>query len=172
MALQDPPDEALEMITEALWAGAAEGETVYGVHFDVIEKHDAINLTASGHLEIGPHEYGFTVDVGNNGGDVVRQWCLLEDYIPYEMERPEMYRVVPLDRSPDFAKDAIIRNSLRGEYADLESSYNYDRYFQPGVKIESYYTERLPPGTRWAKMSSLSRDMRGRFDFWRERGGY
>lgn len=143
--LAEPPEEALVRIADAQWD--KDNAAKYGVVFLDIHQHNACNHTLSGTIDVDGVVHGFIIESGDWNGTVVHGWGDPEDvgcYLPGEppeprtfvptnrflfTERPEMFRVYAYWRTQEW-------------FRDMERSYNYDRHFQPGGQVETYYKEK------------------------------
>lgn len=153
-------EDRLTAILEAaytLLGRSARAGTVDDITFSHIEQHDAINHTLLGYFQHGEEEVCFSIDNGNWNGTVVNEFGEDTDLDP-KFERT-VYRLharsVP-SWGPNPGEDVLAyaervdawrtRNALilslwRKEpwFQELERSYNYDRHFQPGGKVEDHY---------------------------------
>lgn len=160
--LTDAPEEALERICEAQWANPGTFVTVHGVTFHDIHRHDACNHTLSGVVDIGGVSHGFVIDNGNNSGTVVREWGNPEDVGIYDPgPPPEPRTFVPTNDALAWERPGMFGVYLawRKEpwFTDMERSYNYDRHFQPGSKVESHYREKAAKrGLKTGYLSDLT----------------
>lgn len=143
---EEPSDETLSRICEAHYARKTDGEKRFGVKFSDVHRHDAVNYTLSGTVEINGVEHGFIIDDGNWNGTVVRSWGDPEDVGIYDPgPPPEMRTFIPADDSMFFDRPGMFSVYLHWRkqnwFKDKERGYNYDRHFAPGESTEKHYRE-------------------------------
>lgn len=153
-------DEKIEAILEAgiviLQQSRREG-TVGEITFSRIDQHDAINHTFYGYFQHGEEEVCFSIDNGNWNGTVVNEFGEDTDLSParevtvYRLKakptpswgpNPDETVEAYVDRVEAWRKrNEVIMDHWRKEpwFQEMERSYNYDRHFQPGGKVEDHY---------------------------------
>lgn len=149
--LDYPTDEILDRICDAHWNnGEGEGVTFYEVY-----TRNACNHTLYGEVEADGERYTFVVESGDINGTVVHKWGLPEEVQPYTPEQPERITFVPLENN--FQLRAVYHKVRETPwFKELEQSYNYDRFFAPGLKTELYYKARAAErGLRPGYLSEL-----------------
>ncbi|CAM5769715.1 hypothetical protein [Bosea minatitlanensis] len=137
-------EDVMQMIAEAA-GGWCDHPSVTILDRD---RHDAINVTAHGIVMVEGVEHRFIVDDGNWNGTVLRDW---DGDAVFEYRKPTTYALQPEARLIDEAImagkgplllmkwDAILSNHQ--DIAAIPGKYAYDRYFQPGIKVESHWRE-------------------------------
>lgn len=147
LALKEPTYEALEEIANAQWSlGSREGASGPVTLLDV-QQHNACNHTLSGTIRLGDEIYGFIIDSGDWAGTVVRAWGDPEEVGVADEPEPQEPRTF-LPRNPALFHESPAMWSVylawRKEpwFREMERSYNYDRHFQPGGKIEGHYRDK------------------------------
>jgi len=134
----DVAGDLLTQICEAYWNDDNSDVTITDLH-----RHDAINVTVSGHLTHEGREWHFIIDDGNWAGTVVREWGTVDEVGCYEPPPPTIFRLVPLNDNLEAERPQMYKVYLAWKSIDwfkkLESDYNYDRHFAPGSKTESHY---------------------------------
>lgn len=145
--LKGAPEECLERICDASWGCPDLYKEINGVTFLAIHQHNACNHTLSGTIVHEGQTFGFIIDNGDWAGTEVRAWGDPEDVgVAPEPEPPEPRTFIPRDRGLFLSRPELwsVYLAWRKEpwFRDLERSYNYDRHFQPGGKVEGYYAEK------------------------------
>lgn len=137
--LQEPNEEILERICDAHWNRKGEG-----VVFHDIFQHNACNHTLSGEIEHEGHKYGFIIQNGDWNGTVVDAWGDSDEVGIYEHPKPTLFTFLPRNHPLECTLAMLtIYFAWRNEkwFSEKIGKYMYDRHFQPGGKIESYYRE-------------------------------
>ncbi len=139
MNVNNVPSEVLERICDAHWNGHGEGVTFLDIY-----QHNAANHTLSGVISVDGKVYGFIVDDGDWGGTVVRAWGDPEDVGIYQPLEVKLKTFVPVDDLLSVNNPFMYRVYLEWRkqswFREMEGKYNYDRHFQPGTFVESYYS--------------------------------
>jgi hypothetical protein len=144
--MEHPSEEVLERICDAHW----NGQDINGVVFLDKYRHDAINYTLSGTVEVDGKVYGFIIDDGNWDGTVVRAWGDPEDVSIYQPSPREPLTFVPKNHHLEglaLQKYLLLRKS--DWFKKIVGEMNYDMHFAPGTKTTSYYRE-------WAEKKGLT----------------
>ncbi len=148
--LKEPTESELERIFDAFnyecdSCTETMEEFVKGVQIIGIYKHNACNYTIIGEIDVNGILYGFTIENGDWNGTAIRFWGNPEDrptYIPLE---PVRWSFVPINsflKTENSQKYEIYLNWRKQEwFKEMERNYNYDRFFQPGYKVEKYYSD-------------------------------
>lgn len=103
------------------------------------EMIDAINVRGTGILRYKNKEYDFIASNGDNAGFVLEDWNTGKTF--YEINRQE-YALAPIIHYPtklQAVKALAIWKNLPTSAAKIPRKYMYDRYFQPGFKVESHW---------------------------------
>lgn len=134
--------------------------TVDDITFSRIDQHDVINHTFYGYFQHEGEEVCFSIDNGNNAGTVVNEFGENTDLSPvrevtvYRLKakkspswgpNPDETELAYAERVAAWRKrnDMIVeRWSREPWFQEMERSYNYDRHFAPGGKIETHYREK------------------------------
>lgn len=145
--LTSPTKDILEQICEKFYHRTSGTKLFPHIKITDIYERDVLNHVFSGNVEIDDVLYGFVIEDGNWNGTAVISWGLEEDIVPYEppqnagckltfipkndflkLDSPEMYGIYLGWRKEKWFQDQV-------------GKYHYDRHFQPGGKIESYYRD-------------------------------
>lgn len=136
---------AESVLTRICEAGWAPNRPEPGISNLEVHQHNACNHTYEGVFDYEGVEFSFIVDDGDWGGTVVREFTT-EESRGYEMAPPTQYVLVPEKADLRSANPAMYSAYLHWTktswFDDLQRSYNYDRHFQPGVKIEQHYRDK------------------------------
>jgi len=123
--------------------GWGKPENVYILDHDRI---DAINCRAHGIVTVDGEEYTFQMEDGNHNGTVLLAWN--EDKA-FEHHQPTRWALQPQRHLIDRAItenngpflllkwDAVLKN--KPDVAAIPGKYSYDRYVQPGCKVEGHW---------------------------------
>ena len=135
-------NDVMQIMAEAV-GGWSEHKAVHILNSD---RHDAINVTAEGILTWNGKEYYFHLEDGNNNGTVLLAW---EDHgQKFEYRKPTQWALEP---NGDIIGKAIASGGgkfllakwdaflTRPEVSEIPNKYSYDRHFQPGSKVETYW---------------------------------
>lgn len=131
--------EAMDCISKGTGKGSKR-VSVYGSH-----EINRLNHVYTGCVLIGDPEdvWEFAIECGNNNGTEILQWCREEDAKTYEPPKPTRYYLVPEDDSLKRCNPSAWRNFLQKrklpQFKELESAYNYDRHFAPGLSTARHY---------------------------------
>lgn len=150
MVTIDMPDEVCERICNAHWN--KDKAIDYGVRFIDIHQHNACNHTLTGIVTVNGENYGFVVESGDRNGFVVIEYAPAEEcskVYSYEPPPETRFKLVPEneDELKAYAPEklAIAMKWIQQPHIQEKlRNYHYDRHFQPGCVIETYYKD-------WAK---------------------
>lgn len=156
--LDQPPDDILDLICEAMYkcdSGHYSSDPV--VYIYTLEKHDVLNRTCHGMVALDDGEYEFLIEDGNWNGTVVRKWG--QTPIQYEPQPPVRYTFAPKMALSLEILAAYVAIRKTEEFQQMESGYNYDRYFNGKLKrywdwAKLHRLEIVPMGN-WDKLESL-----------------
>ena len=132
-------DELLDAITNASCNNKSD---------DIVTIFDRQTINAANHIfegsvKFNDQEWFFVMDSGDYNGTVIRQWSL--DPVRMEKHEPVFYTFVPMNQELKEERPAMWGVYLywrkQAWFKDMERSYNYDRYFQPGTVTENHYRE-------------------------------
>lgn len=147
---RDIPEALREEIMTAIAGTAAGWEKDSRVTILDRDQLDAINVRASGIIEVDGKEHWFIVEDGNWNGTVLHAWDHAGEQ-KFEYHRPTQWALQPqrhlIDQAIQNGKgpflvikwDAMLKN--RKELAEIPGKYAYDRHFQPGGKVEAYWKD-------------------------------
>ncbi len=138
-------EDVLQRIFESLYGNPMDGVIILD-H----DRFDAINSRAQGTIKVGGREFWFYVEDGNRNGSVLLGW---EDGGEPEYSAPCLSRSAlapPLQTMGKHLEagqaafllakwDAMLSQP---DVAEIPTSYDYDRFFQPGAKVRSYWAQR------------------------------
>jgi hypothetical protein len=137
-------EDAMQMMAEATGGWGSHPSVTILEH----DRLDAINCRASGIIEIQGNEFTFQMEDGNWNGTVLLAW---ESDRPFEQHVPIRWALQPsrelVGRALEEGRgpflilkwDAILKN--RPDVAAIPDKYSYDRYVQPGGKVESHWKQ-------------------------------
>ncbi len=160
--MDEPDEDTLQRVCEAFYERRTAGPIKDGIEILDVYQHDAINFTFTGTVEVEGQTYGYIIDDGNWNGTVVRAWGDHEDVGYYEHpDPPEPWTFIPNNNSLQIERPGMFKVYLEWRkqpwFTDKERGYNYDRFFAPGGKTESYYRDwAATKGMRIGKFSSLT----------------
>lgn len=128
----------LERIAEASWNNGGEGIVFLDIH-----QINACNHVFSGTIEDEGKTFGFIIEMGDISGTHVHDWGDPEDVGTYRAPPPVLYTFVPQDDHLEIRRPEMYAVYLAWTkepwFIEMARSYNYDRHFQPGGKIEEHY---------------------------------
>jgi len=139
--LDEPTDDAMDRIYNMNWHRETSKD---GVVILDLQKHDAINVTVSGTVEIDGLVHGFIIDDGDRGGTEIRAFGDPDVVgVAEEPERPEPATFVPVKNNlylyPKFA--VYLHWRQESEFNDKIRGLAYDSYFAPGLVTDNHYQD-------------------------------
>jgi hypothetical protein len=147
---RDIPEHIRDEIMYAI-AGTASGwEEDSRVTILDRDRMDAINVRASGIIEVNGNEYWFIVEDGNWNGTVLHAWDYAGEQ-KFEYHQPTQWTLQPqrhlIDRAIVSGKGPFLLAkwdimAARPEIAEIVRSYAYDRYVQPGCVTEDHWRDK------------------------------
>ncbi|GCE85125.1 hypothetical protein [Komagataeibacter diospyri] len=146
----DAGTEVMERIADAMWDQKGNDRLI----ISNIHTINACNHVVDGDIEHAGEWFSFSIESGDRNGTVIHGWGPLDEVSPYKPEPPVIYEMVPRDRDLELRNPSMFRVYLHWRDADwfkeMCRSYNYDRYAQPGGKIEGYYRDKAAKrGLAW-----------------------
>ena len=133
-------EDVIQRICELHYEGKDKGN---GVSFDCRHRHDAVNYTLNGEVELDGKSYRFTIRDGNWDGTVVEEWGTEETVGLYTPPPPPMFDMVPVDDSLESRRPHMWQVYLAWKkepwFKEIIKSYAYDSHFAPGLKTEQYW---------------------------------
>jgi hypothetical protein len=161
-----PSDDTIFVICMSSWdylqnqsqPSWCDGQVVYSG----VEKKDAINITVWGKVLQGGVWYAFICNEGDNNGTDIVEWQPADmGLLEPEPRKPNPMRmVIPLDEL-QHPKAAFVVTKFKAMksaqwFRELERSYNYDLYVQPGiVTTEHYKTQAAKHGLVWRRYQDI-----------------
>lgn len=147
---RDVPAALRDDLFEAMAEAADSGEGRDNVSIVDFDRIDAVNVRASGFVEIEGREYAFEIESGNRAGTVLTHWGVEEK--PFERHEPTRWAVEPdrllIGRAMETGTCGMLllkweALSKRQDVVEAIRAYGYDRHFAPGVVTEDHWRGRL-----------------------------
>ena len=138
--MSEPSPETLERIINALCDGYGQPCESGGVCITDVHRTDAINCVMSGIIDIDGHNFGFVIEDGNYNGTVVLEWGDADEIGAYSPPEREPLTFIPeVMNMTALGIKIYLHWREQPWFKEKERAYNYDRFFQPGFKIEDHY---------------------------------
>lgn len=114
-------------------------------------RHDVINVTVEGIVTYKDEEYSFHLEDGNWNGTQLRGWeetgTDWEEYVPEPLaikpHRELIWKALAPGGNPKHLLTLWKIFEEREDVNKILRNYAYDRFFQPGGKIENHYKDQL-----------------------------
>ena len=123
------------------------------VTIENIHRHNAVNMTITGHVNHDEIDFFFEVEDGDWNGTVVTSFST-QELPPFEAPVPVTFTMVPTNDHLKQANPAMYGVYLAWTqetwFRELVRQYHYDRYVQPGVVVEQSYRQAAQArGLKW-----------------------
>lgn len=138
--LEQPDEELINRILDVAYGHNSDPD----ISMIIVEKHNILNITCHGTININGTTYEFLIDDGNWNGTEIRKWGT--DAIEYHPPKTEPSTFAPTGNLDFDSLRKYVALRQTDKFRSMESGFNYDRYFNGN--LQPYY--------KWAAMMGLA----------------